>query len=262
MRAMDGHKRLEGASALITGAGRGVGKGIALALAKEGCAVAVNYVEDAHLAEETVAEIEAAGAPAFSVYGDVRRRDEVEAMFRAVEERFPRLDVLVNNAGVQAWKGLLELTEEEWDSVIDTNMKGCFLCTQFAAHNMRRHGGGSIVNIGSGCGKVAFPKLVSYTASKGGVDMFTKVAAVELGEFGIRVNCVAPGAIEVERTKLEYPNYGQVWASITPLGRVGTPADVGAAVAFLASRDAAFVTGQTLWVDGGVFTRAPWPYRL
>ena len=109
----------------------------------------------------------------------------------------------MNNAGVQTWTPLLEVTEEEWDLVIATNLKGCFLCTQAAARQMKAQGHGSIVNIGSGCNKVAFPRLVAYTASKGGIEMFTKVAAVELGPLGIRVNCVAPGAIEIERTRLE-----------------------------------------------------------
>ena len=114
-------------------------------------------------------------------------------MFATVIERFGRLNIHVNNAGVQTWKRLLDVTEEEWDLVIDTNLKGCFLCTQAAARHMKDHGGGAIVNIGSGCNKLAFPDLVAYTASKGGIEMFTKVAAVELGPHGIRVNCVAPG---------------------------------------------------------------------
>ena len=126
-------------------------------------------------------------------------------MFATVIERFGRLNIHVNNAGVQTWKRLLDVTEEEWDLVIDTNLKGCFLCTQAAARHMKDQGGGAIVNIGSGCNKLAFPDLVAYTASKGGIEMFTKVAAVELGPHGIRVNCVAPGAVEVERTKLEDP---------------------------------------------------------
>jgi NAD(P)-dependent dehydrogenase (short-subunit alcohol dehydrogenase family) len=182
-------------------------------------------------------------------------------MFETVIERFGRLSIHVNNAGVQTWKRLLDVTEEEWDLVIDTNLKGCFLCTQAAARHMKDHGGGAIVNIGSGCNKLAFPDLVAYTASKGGIEMFTKVAAVELGPHGIRVNCVAPGAVEVERTKLEDPDYAGTWGRITPLGRVGTPADIGRAVAYMVSPQAEFVTGQTIWVDGGMYARAPWAYK-
>jgi 3-oxoacyl-[acyl-carrier protein] reductase len=119
--------------------------------------------------------------------------------------------------------------------------------------------GGSIVNLGSGCNKLAFPRLVDYTASKGGIEQFTKVAAVELGPFGITVNCVAPGAVVTERTVHEVPNYESSWSALTPLGRVGTPADISGVIAFFASPAAAFITGQTLWVDGGLFTRASWP---
>ena len=195
-------------TALVTGASKGVGKGIALELARSGCDVAVNYHSDAAGADATAAEIQALGRQAMTVKANVGISADVEAMFLAVSSRFPKLDILVNNAGVQTWKALLDLEEAEWDRVIDTNLKGTFLCTQRAARQMKDSGGGSIINIGSGCNKVAFPHLVDYTASKGGVEMFTKVAAVELGQYDIRVNCVAPGAIEIERTKNEAGDYG------------------------------------------------------
>jgi len=248
-------------SALVTGSDRGIGKGIALSLARAGHRIAVNYLDTPEHADATVAEIAALGGEAFAVQGDVRSAASVTRLFGAVVDRFGRLDVHVNNAGIQTWKPLLDVTEEEWDLVVDTNLKGCFLCTQAAARHMKPHGGGAIVNIGSGCNKVAFPDLVAYTASKGGIEMFTKVAAVELGPYGIRVNCVAPGAVEVERTRLEDPDYAGTWGRITPLGRVGQPVDIGRVVAFLASPDAAFVTGQTIWVDGGMYARAPWAYK-
>ena len=251
---------LEGKTALVTGASKGVGKGIALELARAGCDVAVNYHSDAAGAEATAAEIRSFGGKAFPVGANVGISADVDRMFQTVLGHFSQLDILVNNAGVQTWKALLDLEEREWDRVIATNLKGCFLCTQRAGRHMRDAGGGRIVNIGSGCNKVAFPHLVDYTASKGGIEMFTKVAAVELGPHGITVNCVAPGAIEIERTKEEAGDYSGTWAKLTPLGRVGTPLDVARAVVFMASAEADFVTGQTLWVDGGLFSKPAWPY--
>jgi NAD(P)-dependent dehydrogenase (short-subunit alcohol dehydrogenase family) len=246
--------------ALVTGASKGIGKGIALELARRGCNVAVNYNSDEKGANETAAEIEALGRQAILVRADVGRAAEVQSMFDDVLAQFAGLSVLVNNAGVQTWKPLLDLDEAEWDFVLDTNLKGNFLCTQRAARHMKDHGGGRIINIGSGCNKVAFPNLVSYTASKGGIEMFTKVAAAELGQYGITVNCVAPGAIEIERTQAESPDYAGTWGPLAPMQRVGNPQDVASAVAFLASDEAEFITGQTLYVDGGLFTKGPWPY--
>lgn len=241
---------------MVTGASKGVGKGIALELARQGFDVWVNYNSDRQGAEETAREIEALGQKAWTVQADVGNAASVGAMFAKIAE----LDLMVNNAGQQTWKPLLELTEAEWDRVINTNLKGCFLCTQYAARLMMNRGG-AIVNIGSGCNKFGFPKLSSYTASKGGIETFTKVAAAELGPYKIRVNCVAPGAIEIERTKLEAGDYAGTWASVTPMGRVGTPADVANVVAFLATPAAEFVSGQTIWVDGGLFTKPHWPYQ-
>jgi NAD(P)-dependent dehydrogenase (short-subunit alcohol dehydrogenase family) len=253
-------KRLEGRYALVTGASKGVGKGIALELGREGCSIAVNFHHDAKGADATVAELKSMGVTAFAVQGNVGSNADVQAMFDRVLAEFPRLDALVNNAGVQTWKPLLELTEEEWDRVLDTNLKGSFLCTQRAARAMKDSGGGSIVNLGSGCSKWPFPNLVDYTASKGGIEQLTKVSAVELGRYKVRVNCVAPGAIEIERTKEEAGDYAGTWSRLTPMGRIGLPSDVGKAVVYLVSQEAEFVTGQTIWVDGGLFTRPPWPY--
>jgi NAD(P)-dependent dehydrogenase (short-subunit alcohol dehydrogenase family) len=251
---------LEGKYALVTGASKGVGKGIALELARQGCDVAVNYNTDAAGGAATVAEIEALGRKALALQANVGVKAQVDAMFERTLAEFGRLDAVVNNAGIQTWKPLLELNEEEWDRVIAVNLKGCFLCTQRAGLAMKDSGGGAIINIGSGCNKIAFPNLVDYTASKGGIEQLTKVSAVELGRYGIRVNCVAPGAIEIERTKHEAGDYAGTWAKLTPLGRVGVPADVAGMVAFLASDKANFITGQTVWVDGGLFTKPAWPY--
>jgi 3-oxoacyl-[acyl-carrier protein] reductase len=253
---------LKGQAALVTGASRGIGKEIALELARNGCDVAVNYYNDpASMVAATVAEIRALGVEVLPIETDIRSSSQVAKMFELVIRRFGRLNVLVNNAGVQTWKPLLDVTEEEWDLVVDTNLKGCFLCTQQAARYMKDHGGGSIVNLGSGCNKLAFPRLVAYTASKGGIEMFTKEAAVELGPYGIRVNCIGPGSIESERTKAEDPEYAKTWSALTPLGRVGSVADIGPTVVFLASKGASFISGQTIWIDGALFTQAQWPYQ-
>jgi 3-oxoacyl-[acyl-carrier protein] reductase len=262
---------LQGQTALVTGASRGIGKEIALELVRNGYRVAINYYnESPSVVDATVAEIRALQGDELSntvlpevlaIETDIRSSSQVTAMFERVIGEFGRLDLLVNNAGVQTWKSLLDVTEHEWDLVVDTNLKGCFLCTQHAARHMKDHGGGSIVNLGSGCNKLAFPSLVAYAASKGGIEMFTKEAAVELGPYGIRVNCIAPGSIESERTRKEDPDYAGTWSKLTPLRRVGTAADIAPAVIFLASKGASFISGQTIWIDGGLFTKAQWPYK-
>lgn len=252
--------------AVVTGASRGIGKEIALELARNHYRVAINYYNDpSPMVDDTLAEIRALQAPGsnavLAIEADIRSSAQVAAMFEKVIADFGSLDLLVNNAGVQTWKPLLDVTEEEWDLVLDTNLKGCFLCTQQAARHMKDHGGGSIVNLGSGCNKLAFPSLVAYTASKGGIEMFTKEAAVELGQYAIRVNCIAPGSIESARTREEDPDYAGTWSKLTPLGRVGTAADIAPTVVFLASPGASFISGQTIWIDGALFTKAQWPYK-
>ena len=248
--------------AIVTGGSTGIGRHLVSTLGHAGYSVAYNHRASRPAADSLQDELTRAGVRALSVECDVGIKAQVDSFFaKATDWHGDAPALLVNNAGVQTWSALLDLPEDRWDDVIRTNLKGCFLNTQAAARLMKASGrGGAIVNIGSGCNKVAFPRLVDYTASKGGIEQFTKVAAVELGPFGITVNCVAPGAIATERTAVEAPDYAAAWAPITPLRRVGTPADVAGVVLFFASPAAAFVTGQTLWVDGGVFTRASWPY--
>ncbi len=250
--------------AVVTGASRGIGREIALTLARDGWDVAFSYLNDAAEAKVVSDEIVALGHRALGVSCDVGVKTEVDAFYREVMATFGRAPaLLVNNAGTQTWAPLLELKEEDWDRVIRTNLKGTFLNTQAAARLMVEHGvRGAVINIGSGCNKVPFPKLVDYTASKGGIEQFTKVAALELGPHGIRVNCVAPGAIELERTRQEAPDYAETWAKVAPLKRVGQPADVAKVVKFLAGADADFVTGQTIYVDGGAFSMPSWPYPI
>jgi NAD(P)-dependent dehydrogenase (short-subunit alcohol dehydrogenase family) len=219
--------------AIITGAEGGIGSGIARALVDKGWDVVLNDLpreSDSSLKEE----LAKSGSQVEVIAGDVSSESDVERLFETITERFNRApDLLVNNAGVQTWKPLLELTLAEWERTISTNLTGCFLNTRcFAQHAIKNNKGGMIINIGSGCNKLAFPNLVDYTASKEGIEMFTKSAALELGEHNIRVNCIAPGAIEAERTQNEAGDY-----------------------------DASFISGQTLGVDGGLFSRAVWLER-
>ncbi len=249
--------------ALVTGASKGIGKCIAIELGKAGFDVAVNYNSDLAGAQDTVSQIEASGRKAVALHGNVGNVESVRNLFKQLDEHFNDLHIVVANAAVQTWKPLLELAIEDWDKVMNTNLRGTFLCTQEGARRMvAKSHGGSIITLGSGCNKLAFPRLVDYTASKGGIEMFTKVAAVELGKYQIRVNCVAPGATEVERTKAETGDYAGTWASVTPLGRIGMPLDVARAVLFFASDQSEFVTGQTLFVDGGVGAKPQWPYEF
>ena len=247
--------------AVVTGGSTGIGRHLVMAFAEAGYKVAFSYRSSSADADELQADMQTHGFLTLALACDVGIKTEVDRFYADVfawHGSAPK--ILINNAGIQTWSSLLDLPEENWDDVIRTNLKGCFLNIQAAARQMRSGGqGGAIINIGSGCNKLAFPRLVDYSASKGGIEQLTKVAAVELGPYGITVNCVAPGAIATDRTAKESPDYSATWSPLTPLGRVGTPADVAGTVLFFASPAASFVTGQTLWVDGGVFSRATWP---
>ncbi len=252
---------ISGSLALVTGASSGIGRQIARRLAQDGYGIVVDHFRDPAGAERTLELVREAGGTGWAFDADVGSALELDALFAEISARNCALKILVNNAAVQTFSPLMELREEDWDRTIRTNLKGTFLCTQRAARLMR-NSGGCIVNIGSGANRIPFPSLGDYAASKGGIEMLTKVAAVELGQFRIRVNCVAPGAIENERTQRESPDYGTTWGALTPLGRVGTEHDVAATVAYLVSDAASFITGQTLFVDGGLWTRSVWPYDL
>ncbi|WP_417724189.1 SDR family NAD(P)-dependent oxidoreductase [Salipiger sp.] len=243
------------ALAIVTGGATGIGRHLVSALAGAGYEVAFTHFRAPEIAAAVAAEEAARGATVTAHDCDAGDADEVAAL----HDRIGPAQLLVNNAGIQTWSPLLDLAVEDWDRVIRTNLRGCFLNTQAAARQMVAGGvAGSIVNIGSGCNKLAFPQLADYTASKGGIEQFTKAAALELGPRGIRVNCVAPGAIETERTRDEADGYAERWSRLTPLRRAGQVGDIAGPVLFFASEAADFVTGQTLWVDGGLFSRAPW----
>ncbi|WP_337268292.1 SDR family NAD(P)-dependent oxidoreductase [Oryzifoliimicrobium ureilyticus] len=248
--------------AVVTGASTGIGRVLAKALSRSGFAVAFSYRSHEDAAVTLVNEIEEAGGRSIGIDCDVADRAQVVDFFDHVSAWHGAPPaVLVNNAGVQTWSPLLDLDEASWDKVIATNLKGCFLNTQCAAKLMVAAGqGGAIINIGSGCNKIAFPNLVDYTASKGGIEQLTKVSAVELGPYGITVNCIAPGAIMTDRTAEESPDYPETWSKLTPLGRVGRPEDIAGPVIFLTTPAASFITGQTIGVDGGLFSKPAWPY--
>jgi NAD(P)-dependent dehydrogenase (short-subunit alcohol dehydrogenase family) len=248
--------------AVVTGGDQGLGRTMAIALAERGWDIAFSYIRDDAPARSLEGEIQKLGRKVWGARADAGVKEQVERFYAGVDQHFgSAANLLVNNAGVQTWSSLLELKETDWDLVIRTNLKGCFLNTQAAAQRMiRDHKRGTIINIGSACNKVPFPNLVDYTASKGGIEQFTKVSAVELGPHGINVNCVAPGAIETDRTRREAPSYAETWSRVTPMRRVGTPEDVAHAVLFFADEKSDFISGQTLYVDGGAFTVPNWPY--
>lgn len=243
--------------AVVTGASRGIGKAIALAFAREGCAVTINYNKNPDRANEVVEAIREMGGKAIVVRCDVSKRDEVEAMFKTTVSEFGKVDILVNNAGVGIETSLPETTDEIWDRHIEVNLRGPFLCTQIAARYMVPRRYGKIVNISSNSGfGVAVWGETSYAISKAGVIALTKNAAFELGKYNININCIAPGSIDTDmlrggRSDEEYRKLIEDRKKVSSLGRIGRPEDIANAVIFFASDDASFITGRTLLVDGG-----------
>ncbi len=245
-----------GQTALITGAGSGLGRGIAARFAQAGASVAVNYHTSAAGAESLVSEIRAAGGRAISVAADVTQKAQVEKLIAETTSAFGRLDVLINNAGTYPVVALLEMTEAEWDAVVDANLKSVFLCTQAAARQMLAQGqGGAIVNIASIEAEAPAPAHSHYNAAKGGVVMHTRSAALELAPHQIRVNAVLPGLIWTEGIEHSWPDGVARWQKAAPLVRLGMPDDVADACLFLASPAARWITGVSLRVDGGVMAQ-------
>lgn len=248
--------------ALVTAGTSAIGRDLVRALAENGYDVAFTHLGDQDAALALCHTIADKGGRAMSGHSDAGDAGQVADFHRAAAEWAGAApSVMVCNAGIQTWSSLLDLKVGDWDRVMQTNLRGLFLNTQAAARAMIGAGiAGNIITLGSGCNKLAFPRLVDYTTSKGGIEQFTKVAACELGPHGIRVNCIAPGAIETDRTRAEASDYAATWAPLTPLRRIGTPQDLTGPLLFLISDAASFITGQTLTVDGGTFSQAPWPY--
>jgi glucose 1-dehydrogenase/3-oxoacyl-[acyl-carrier protein] reductase len=242
--------QLTGKVALVTGAGRGIGRGIAVYLAEQDVAVALNDLE-ASKVQGVAQEIRDREGRAFAVPADIRRVDQIETMVAAVVEQFGRLDILVNNAGIDPRCGLFDNTEEFWDNVLATNLKGAFCCAQAAAREMRKTGSGRIITVSSVHAQTTMANLAAYAASKGGINAMTRQLALDLAPFRITVNAVAPGCVQVEKNTFDPAIRGRE----IPAGRVGTPRDIAQAIGFLASDAAEWLTGQVVTVDGGSTAR-------
>ncbi|MBN9652814.1 3-oxoacyl-[acyl-carrier-protein] reductase [Halobacillus sp. GSS1] len=238
--------------ALVTGASRGIGKAIALELASQGAKVAVNYAGSEDKAEAVVQEIKEHGGVAMKIQANVSNDEDVKRMVKTVVDEFGRLDILVNNAGITKDNLLMRMKEEEFDSVIDTNLKGVFLCTKGVTRQMMKQKYGRIINVASIVGVSGNPGQANYVAAKAGVIGMTKSNAKELAARNIQVNAVAPGYIATDMTDALTDEQREQMLAMIPLKRLGEGEDVARVVRFLASKDAAYMTGQTLHVDGGM----------
>ncbi|MGZ9584686.1 3-oxoacyl-[acyl-carrier-protein] reductase [Paenibacillus marinisediminis] len=245
--------KVEGKVALVTGASRGIGRAIALSLAEAGADVIVNYAGSVGAAAETVAAIQAMGRQAAAVQANVGKADEAEQLVKAALEQFGKIDILVNNAGITRDNLIMRMKEEEFDQVIETNLKGVFNCLKAVTRPMMKQRSGRIINISSVVGALGNPGQANYVAAKAGVIGLTKAAARELASRGITVNAVAPGFIETDMTDVLSDSTKEQLLAGIPLARLGRPEDIAKAVLFLASDDASYMTGQTIHVDGGMY---------
>ena len=243
---------LKGKSVLVTGASRGIGRTIAIEFAKQGANVAVNYAGSEGKAKEVAEELKSYGVQAFPIQANVSDEGSVKAMVKEVISEFGSLDVLVNNAGVTRDNLLMRMKEEEFDDVINTNLKGVFLCTKAVTRQMMKQRAGRIVNVASIVGVSGNPGQANYVAAKAGVIGLTKTTAKELASRNILVNAVAPGFISTDMTDELNDEQKEAMLSMIPLDRFGEPEDVAKVVRFLASDDASYITGQTIHIDGGM----------
>ncbi len=244
---------LEGKVAVVTGGSRGIGRAIALGLSAQGAKVAI-CARNLEAAQKVVAEIEATGAEGIAVAADISRESEAEGLIQAGVKRFGRLDILVNNAGITRDGLLIRMKEEDWDAVLDVNLKGAFFTTRAALRPMLRAQSGRIVNISSVAGTMGIPGQANYSAAKAGLNGFTKAVAKEVASRSITVNAVAPGFIETEMTAVLSEDRKRTYLSQIPMGRFGGSEEVAALVSFLVSEAASYITGQVITIDGGLRT--------
>ena len=243
---------LAGKTALVTGGSRGIGRAICLELAVRGAEVFVNYRQSAEAAQQVVAEINSAGGKATAVKADVQSADDVTALFKLITAEAGTLDILVNNAGMTRDNVIMMMKPDDFDQVLATNLRSCWLCCKSAARIMMRKRTGAIINITSVVGIAGNGGQTNYAASKAGIIGLTKSLAKELAVRGVRVNAVAPGFVETDMTADLSDELKSAAINAIPLGRMGAPDDIAKAVAFLASENASYITGQTLVVDGGM----------
>jgi 3-oxoacyl-[acyl-carrier protein] reductase len=243
---------LKGKTAVIKGSARGLGKAIALKLASMGANIVLNDIPESDALDETAEEFRKAGYNVAVTRGDVRNQDDVKAMVKAAVDIFGSLDILVNNAGITRDKPFAMMSEEDWDMVLDINLKGAFICTKLAAKQMMKQRYGRIVNMASVAGRYGNQGQANYSASKAGLIGLTKTTAKEFASRSITCNAVAPGIIKSKMTDVLPEEVREKYLENIPLGRFGTPEDVANVVAFLASDDAAYVTGQVIDIDGGL----------
>ena len=243
---------LNNSVAIVTGGSRGIGRAIALELARAGAKVVVNYAGHGEKAEETLSLIQEVGGEALAVQADVSQVEDVERLIQTTLKTYGKIDILVNNAGITRDTLLLRMNETDWDAVLDTNLKGVFLCTKAVSKSMMKQRSGVIINISSVVGITGNAGQANYSAAKAGIIGFTKSIARELGSRGIRVNAVAPGYISTDMTESLGEEVREQVMTQIPLGRMGQPEDIARTVVFLASPAASYITGQTLAVDGGM----------
>lgn len=247
--------RLSNQVALVTGSSQGIGRAIALRYAQEGADIVINYNRGAAGAAEAKAEIEATGRRALIVQADLGQVADIRRLVNTAVEHFGRLDILVNNAGLETHAPFWEVSERDYDKVLNVNLKGVFFATQaFVQHLLQHKRRGKVVNISSVHEELPFPNFTAYCASKGGLKMLARNLSVELGQFGININNIAPGAIEtpINTKLLNNPAKLNALLGQIPLGRLGQPGDVASLAVFLASEESDYVTGSTFYVDGGL----------